>query len=165
VAGVRRGVIPVWSLRPPFREKCLIRSGFGSVSPSRVSKLTSQTTTLSPDRRSKCRFPIEHELRYKLLARGGRVVETGTGKSLNISSAGIWFNTPNLLRNVSIELSLDWPVLLHNARPMLLVIYGSVIRSNDEGTAATIERHEFRTRGSRTLQVVPFNSSGTAKLA
>jgi hypothetical protein len=62
-------------------------------------------------------------------------------------------------------LSLDWPVLLHDSRPMLLVIYGSVVRSNDEGTAVSIERYEFRTRGTRSLQVVPFNSGTSAKLA
>src|SRR4051812_33212416 len=105
------------------------------------------------DRRRKQRFAIEQELRYKILVRGSRIVGTGTGTSLNISSSGIWFNTPNLPAKLPVEVSIDWPVLLDESRAMQLSIYGAVVRSNDQGTAVSIHRYEFRTRGSRSLQL------------
>ena len=44
------------------------------------------------DRRNKRRFNIEQGLRYKLLY-GSRVAETGSGRTVNISSSGVWFTT------------------------------------------------------------------------
>ena len=103
------------------------------------------------ERRTKRRFQIEQEIRYKMLY-GQRIAETGTGKTLNISSGGIWFTTETMLTSgMPIELSLTWPVLLNDSCPMKLMIYGCVVRSNDRGAAVAIERYEFRTSG-RSLQ-------------
>jgi hypothetical protein len=57
--------------------------------------------------------------------------------------------------------------LLDESSPLQLIIFGSILRSNDQGTAVSIDRYEFRTRSSRTLQIVPFRdkTGGTAKLA
>jgi c-di-GMP-binding flagellar brake protein YcgR len=109
------------------------------------------------ERRMKQRFEIGEEVRYKMLY-GQRIAETGTGKTLNISSGGVWFSTENMLTvGMPIELSVSWPVLLHDSCPMKLMVYGCVIRSNEKGAAVTIERYEFRTQGSRTFQqpVIP----------
>jgi len=104
------------------------------------------------ERRTKRRFQIEQEVRYKMLY-GQRIAETGTGKSLNISSGGVWFTTENILTaGMPVELSMSWPVLLNDSCPMKLMIYGCVIRSNDRGAAVAIERYEFRTQGSRAFQ-------------
>jgi c-di-GMP-binding flagellar brake protein YcgR len=103
------------------------------------------------DRRTKRRFQIEQDVRYKMLY-GQRIAETGTGKSINISSGGVWITTENMLTTgMPVELSLNWPVLLNDACPMKLMIYGCVVRSNERGAAVTIERYEFRTQG-RTFQ-------------
>jgi c-di-GMP-binding flagellar brake protein YcgR len=103
------------------------------------------------ERRSKRRFQIEQDIRYKMLY-GQRIAETGTGKTLNISSGGVWFTTENMLTTgMPVELSLSWPVLLNDACPMKLMIYGCVVRSNERGAAVAIERYEFRTQG-RTFQ-------------
>jgi hypothetical protein len=89
----------------------------------------------------KRRFPIEQDVRYKMLY-GQRIAETGSGRTMNIASGGIWFSTQTMLASgMAIELSLTWPVLLK------LMIYGCVVRSNDRGAAVAIERHEFRTQG------------------
>ena len=111
------------------------------------------------------KLPIEQELRFKVLVRGSRIVTAGTATSLNISSRGVWFNVPNLNPKLPVELSIDWPVLLDESSPLQLIVFGSIIRSNDEGTGVSIDRYEFRTR--RTLQIVPFidKTDGTAKLA
>ena len=104
------------------------------------------------ERRSKRRFTIDQEVKYKMLY-GQRIAETGMGRTLNISSGGVWFSTENMLTSgMPVELSMNWPVLLNDSCPMKLMIYGCVIRSNEKGAAVAIERYEFRTQGSRTFQ-------------
>jgi hypothetical protein len=104
------------------------------------------------ERRMKRRFHIEQEVRYKMLY-GQRIAETGTGKTVNISSGGVWFSTENMLTSgMPVELSMNWPVLLNDSCPMKLMIYGCVVRSNEKGAAVAIERYEFRTQGSRAFQ-------------
>lgn len=99
------------------------------------------------ERRMKRRFHIEQEVRYKMLY-GQRIAETGVGKTLNISSSGVWFTTENMLTTgMPVEVSMNWPVLLNDSCPMKLMIYGCVVRSNEKGAAVAIERYEFRTQG------------------
>ena len=103
------------------------------------------------ERRTKRRFQIEQEVRYKMLY-GQRIAETGSGRTINVSSGGVWFTTEAMLTSgMPIELSMSWPVLLNDSCPMKLMIYGCVVRSNDKGAAVAIERYEFRTQG-RTMQ-------------
>ncbi len=84
---------------------------------------------------------------------GQRIAETGTGRTLNISSGGVWFSTESMLTSgMPVELSMNWPVLLNDSCPMKLMIYGCVVRSNERGAAVAIERYEFRTQGSRAFQ-------------
>ena len=104
------------------------------------------------ERRIKRRFRIEQEVHYKMLY-GQRIAETGAGRTMNISSGGVWFSTENMLTSgMPVELSMNWPVLLNDSCPMKLMIYGCVVRSNEKGAAVAIERYEFRTQGSRTFQ-------------
>jgi hypothetical protein len=106
------------------------------------------------ERRIKRRFHIEEDVRYKMLY-GQRLAETGTGKTMNISSGGVWFTTEAMLTSgMPIEISMTWPVLLNDSCPMKLMIYGCVVRSNDKSAAVAIERYEFRTQG-RSLQAQP----------
>ena len=104
------------------------------------------------ERRTKRRFHIDQEVRYKMLY-GQRIAETGVGRTMNICSGGVWFSTENMLTSgMPVELSMNWPVLLNDTCPMKLMIYGCVVRSNEKGAAVAIERYEFRTQGSRTFQ-------------
>lgn len=104
------------------------------------------------ERRAKRRFRIEQEVRYRLLY-GHRIAETGIGRTLNISSSGVWITTQmQLSAGLPVELSINWPALLNDVCPMKLMIYGCVIRSTEEGAAIAIERYEFRTQGARTFQ-------------
>ena len=109
----------------------------------------------------KRRFQIEQEVRYKMLY-GQRIAETGSGKTTNISSSGVWFTTENMLTTgMPVELSMNWPVLLNDSCPMKLMIYGCVVRSNEKGAAVAIERYEFRTQGSRSFQQPGSRAGGT----
>lgn len=104
------------------------------------------------ERRTKRRFQIDQEVRYKMLY-GQRIAETGVGRTMNISSGGVWLSTEHMLTSgMPVELSMNWPVLLNDVCPMKLMIYGCVVRSNEKGAAVAIERYEFRTQGSRTFQ-------------
>jgi hypothetical protein len=104
------------------------------------------------ERRTKRRFQIDQEVKYKMLY-GQRIAETGVGRTLNISSGGVWFSTESMLTSgMPVELSMNWPVLLNDSCPMKLMIYGCVVRSNEKGAAVAIERYEFRTQGSRAFQ-------------
>ena len=104
------------------------------------------------ERRIKRRFQIDQEVKYKMLY-GQRIAETGVGRTINVSSGGVWFSTENMLTSgMPVELSMTWPVLLNESCPMKLMIYGCVVRSNERGAAVAIERYEFRTQGSRNFQ-------------
>ena len=111
------------------------------------------------DRRSKKRFNIQQEVRYKMSYRQ-RTAATGVGRTVNVSSGGVWITTENTLTpGLPVELSMSWPVLLHDACPMKLMIYGCVIRSSGKAAAISIERYEFRTQGSRAFQQAPQGQS------
>lgn len=111
-----------------------------------------KSTPNERERRMKRRFHIEQEVRYKMLY-GQRIAETGTGKTLNISSSGVWFTTESMLTTgMPVEVSMNWPVLLNDSCPMKLMIYGCVVRSNEKGAAVAIERYEFRTQGRAFTQ-------------
>ena len=43
------------------------------------------------------------------------------------------------------ELSISWPVLLHNVAPLQLVVCGRIVRSDGKRTAIRMVQHEFRT--------------------
>jgi len=89
---------------------------------------------------------------------GQRIAETGVGRTLNISSGGVWFSTESMLTSgMPIEISMNWPVLLNDSCPMKLMIYGCVVRSNEKGAAVAIERYEFRTQGRGFQQSLAVN--------
>lgn len=117
-------------------------------------------STEGSERRTKRRFQIAQEVRYRMDF-DRRVPETGTGRTLDISSAGVSFTTQNLLAaGTPVELSMNWPVLLNDSCPIKLMMYGNVIRSDDKVAAVAIQRYEFRTQGSRNL-LVGQNSQGS----
>jgi c-di-GMP-binding flagellar brake protein YcgR len=106
------------------------------------------------ERRTKRRFQIEQEVRYKLLY-GQRIAETGRGTTVNISSGGLWMTTETMLTaGIPVEVSMNWPVLLNDSCPMKLMIYGCVLRSNEHGAAVAIERYEFRTQSTKSFQTI-----------
>jgi hypothetical protein len=50
---------------------------------------------------------------------------------------------------MNVELSINWPVLLHDVAPMQLVVSGRIVRSKDHKVAVRTTQHEFRTVGVR----------------
>lgn len=100
------------------------------------------------DRRGSDRFPIEREVRYKVLSKRS-ADEAGSGKTLNMSSSGVLFTAEHLLiPGKRIEVSISWPAQLNNKTNLKLVARGRVVRCEDGRAALEIQQYEFRTQGS-----------------
>jgi c-di-GMP-binding flagellar brake protein YcgR len=109
---------------------------------------------LAVERRKKARFPMNRELRYKVLE-NETTVESGSGVTLDVGSGGVAFMIEQQLHAGSfIELSISWPVLLEDSCPMRLIVFGRVLRSCGHKSACTVDKYEFRTQ-ARVLQVAP----------
>ena len=100
------------------------------------------------DRRNADRFPIEREVKYKVLSkRGGD--DMGEGKTINISSSGVLFSTDRmLLPGRRLEMSISWPAQLDNKCNLKLVAKGRVVRFDEGRAAVEIQQYEFRTQSS-----------------
>jgi hypothetical protein len=107
------------------------------------------------DRRDDRRYPIELDLRYKVVARS-RAPLHGTGRTMNMSSGGVLFDgDQSLPAGAFVELSIKWPVLLHDKCPLTLLIVGRVVRSEGDRVAVKTNRYEFHTRPSRAQEAFP----------
>ena len=123
-----------------------------------------KTEAIHQDRRDDRRYPIELELRYKVIARS-RMQFNGDGRTLNMSSGGVLFGSDQSLpAGAFVELTIRWPVLLQNACPLTLFIVGRVVRCEDHTVAVKTSRYEFVTRPSR-LQDLGSTKSGNSYIA
>jgi hypothetical protein len=110
------------------------------------------------ERRTKLRFALNRELRYKLLDHE-KIVATGEGETVDMSSGGVAFRTnADLTAGNYIELSISWPALLGDSCPMRLVVYGKVVRRSDGMVASTVEKWEFRTGSGKISLAVPVHT-------
>ena len=105
------------------------------------------TQGLNGERREDRRYDIQLELRWKLIRRR-RVIDTGTGRTVDLSSGGIMFETGrDLPVGLNVELSIQWPVRLHNVAPLQLIVSGRIVRTGEGWAAIRTVQHEFRTLG------------------
>jgi len=106
--------------------------------------LTGTTRKLTvQDRRSRVRYSISLELGYKLTD-GKRKGETGTGRTMNISSGGAYFTTGHaLMAGTLVQLTVPWPALLHGRVPIKLIIQGVVVRASTTHAAVKIDTFDF----------------------
>jgi hypothetical protein len=115
------------------------------------------------ERRSKRRFVMEREIRYRVLDQD-QIVAAGCGKTYNLSSGGVAFAADrDLPMGACIEISIAWPALLENRCPLQLIGFGRVLRSAQGRTATTIEQYEFRTL-SRAVPDNAWSARGEQKL-
>ena len=106
------------------------------------------------ERRAADRFPIEREVRYRILNKRSSSSEEGTGKTVNISSNGVLFTTDQILvPGKRLELSISWPAQLDNKCQLKLVARGRVARLEQGKAAIEIQQYEFRTQGSKGFSV------------
>jgi hypothetical protein len=116
-----------------------------------VHNVRLQQKTEATDRRQSDRFPIERELRYRVLNKRSSD-ETGEGRTLNISSSGVLFTTrETLLPGRRVELFISWPAQLNNKCALQLVARGRVTRFDNGRVAVEIQQYEFRTQASAPI--------------
>jgi hypothetical protein len=108
------------------------------------------------DRRSADRFPIEREVRYRVLTRKtSSDGESGVGVTVNMSSNGVLFTTDRyLLPGRRLEVSISWPAQLNSKVALKLVARGRVVRSEEGRAAIEIHQYEFRTQANQSPTVV-----------
>ncbi|MBV6432623.1 MAG: hypothetical protein IANPNBLG_02765 [Bryobacteraceae bacterium] len=100
------------------------------------------------ERRGADRFPIEREVRYKVISKKNGD-ESGVGSTINISSNGVLFTTEKLLiPGRRLEVSINWPAQLNNKCALKLVARGRVVRFEQGKAAMEIQQYEFRTSGA-----------------
>ena len=90
-------------------------------------------------------YPVEMELRYKIRARTPRV---GVGQTRWMSSREVNFTADQPIdRGTVLEISVAWPVLLHNRVALQLVVEAEITDFRSDTLTARIMKHHFRTRG------------------
>ena len=112
---------------------------------------TSGSPRTASERRANDRFPIEREVRYKVLSKRSNE-EAGLGKTINMSSSGVLFTSEHLLMpGKRVEVAISWPAQLNNKTALKLVARGRVVRCDNGRAALEIQQYEFRTQGTGTL--------------
>src|SRR5581483_6006221 len=108
------------------------------------------------ERRSSKRFPIEQELTFRTLDRKAGSTEAGAGRTIDISSHGVFFETAQRLHSGRrLEISVMWPAVLEGGCPLKFVALGRVVRAEDTKAAVSIEHYEFRTRRGNESSIPP----------
>ena len=66
------------------------------------------------------------------------------GQMLNMSAGGIFMDASEPLTvGSTLELAIDWPGLYHDKPVVRLLVTGSVVRNDGQGTALSILSHQF----------------------
>ena len=73
-------------------------------------------------RRHDLRYPIRLELKWKLIRRR-RVLEGQTRPTVDVFSSSLSETGRHLPRGMNTELSISWPVLLHNVAPLQRIVF------------------------------------------
>lgn len=95
---------------------------------------------------------MERDVKFKVINRKTGE-ETGVGKTINMSSNGVLFETEqNILPGRRVEMTISWPAQLNNTCPLKLVARGRIVRVENGRAAVEIQQYEFRTQGKSTVQ-------------
>jgi hypothetical protein len=106
------------------------------------------------ERRVADRFPIEREVRYKVIDKR-KEKEGGSGKTINMSSNGVLFTTErSLIPGRRVEVAISWPAQLNGSVPLKLVARGRIVRCVEGKAAIAIQQYEFRTQSTQRAETV-----------
>jgi len=111
------------------------------------------------ERRSTPRFPLELELICGRL-KGGRVRKAKSGRTKNLSSQGVLFTSDEPYEiGAMLWLSIAWPASRDGERVELSIL-GRVLRSDSEGTALAIKRHDFHSWREPSMGMIVLGRPG-----
>ena len=101
------------------------------------------------ERRSKARFPVRLSVRYRTVSNGPGLV--GVGRTVNMSSCGLLIASDHTMirAGVRLQLTVDWPLLLHGTTPLQLIVSCRVTRCQPAAFAVKVEHYQFRTTKKR----------------
>ena len=109
---------------------------------------------LERERRSRRRYPLQLNLRYKSIS--SRIGISGTGRTLNVSSGGLLIAASHdLMEGVRLNVTVEWPWLLDQSTPLQLVAESRVVRTGDSQFAVELVRYQFRTSKRQSHPVDP----------
>jgi len=95
------------------------------------------------ERRIGVRVPLACAMRYETGSPGHK--KTGAGRTIDMSSSGIFFTTQSSLRrNTRVALHIPWPVRLDDNVPVELFAEGKVVRTEQSRAALQYEQIAFR---------------------
>jgi hypothetical protein len=118
-----------------------------------------ESDAIGGERRQNRRYHLQLELKWKLIRRR-RLLDTGAGRTVDVSSGGIRFDAGrHLPEGLNVELAISWPVLLHNVAPMQLIATGKIVRCDGRQVAIRTVQHEFRTSGISSERTTPLEMS------
>lgn len=121
---------------PPDRPDLWCATGSGEPSPNLGRS----------ERRATRRYPISSDLYYRILHRK-KVIECGRGRTIDISSTGLLFESNlTLPRGLKIEICIDWPALSDRLE---LCAEGRIVRGKKNCTAVRIRKYSFREKQER----------------
>jgi hypothetical protein len=110
-------------------------------------KELSKLPGIAGERRGNRRYGLQLDLTWKLVRRG-RLLNTGAGVTVDLSSRGILFDGGrDLPAGLNVELSIAWPVLLNDVARLQLAVAGRIVRCKDRMIAIEMVQHGFRTAG------------------
>src|ERR1017187_7030750 len=102
------------------------------------------------ERRATRRFALEQEVSYKVLDHRAAVPEGGAGKTLDISSKGVLFETEQRLRpGKRVEVSVNWPAQWGGGGPMKFVAVGGLAGPDERRAELPREHDDFRARRNK----------------
>jgi hypothetical protein len=101
------------------------------------------------ERRSKVRYPLELNIRYRYFAGGS--LRFGAGRTINVSSGGVLVASTRIIPphemsvGENVEMSIEWPPLLDGRISLQLFAVGWVVRRRPFDFAVSFERYQLRT--------------------
>lgn len=105
---------------------------------------------ISGDRRKERRYDFQMDLRYRYQRKGREI--WGTGRTLDLSRCAVRFEADEAVPDgTNLELQIAWPFLLQGVCPLVLMVWGVVLRSDARGIILRMSNHEFRTSGERSF--------------
>jgi hypothetical protein len=101
---------------------------------------------MSNERREKCRYPLELNVRYQTVGSGGTV--SGVGQTVNMSSGGMFLACAGKMpEGTRVKTFVEWPSLLNGTTPLQLIMTGTVVRCTPMGVSISFESYQFKTMG------------------
>ena len=102
------------------------------------------------ERRGDWRYRFDRDLHFCVERQG--VKWRGTGQSIELAAGGLLFDADcPLTDGEDVEIQMDWPMLAQGVCPVVLLIDGTIVRTDARGTALRMRNYQFQIAGASGL--------------